>query len=80
MAESKRIACCVPFCRRTASADRFPGADEWICEKHWPLVPRKVKLLKRRVEARMRRKPTVRNHEACMRVWDMCKRYAMPIR
>lgn len=29
-AKPGRIPCCVPFCRRTAAADRYPGCDEII--------------------------------------------------
>jgi hypothetical protein len=25
----------VPFCRRTASREKFPNCDEIICGKHW---------------------------------------------
>jgi hypothetical protein len=43
-----RVACCVPFCRRT-TARQFV---EWICREHWLLIdPRK-----RRVYARQRRR------------------------
>lgn len=46
-----RIACCVPFCKRTAKPERFPGADEWLCTVHWPLVSKTIK----RRRARLRR-------------------------
>jgi hypothetical protein len=32
---SERIACCVPFCRRTAARLRYPDAEEIICGKHF---------------------------------------------
>lgn len=35
MSATDRIACCVPFCRRTASRQKFPDADEIICGKHY---------------------------------------------
>jgi len=44
-----RIPCCVPFCRRTTRNDG--SFTEWICAKHWRLVGRKAKLIKRRAEA-----------------------------
>jgi hypothetical protein len=46
---SDRIPCCVPFCRRTRRDDG--SFSEWICGKHWALVSRKAKLMKRRSEA-----------------------------
>jgi len=42
-----RLPCCVPFCRRTTKAGRF---SEWICGKHWPLVPPELRRLKRGTE------------------------------
>lgn len=36
---SERIPCCVPFCKRTASRDKFPNASEIICGKHWRMAP-----------------------------------------
>ncbi len=42
-----RLLCCVPFCSRTTAK---PFA-EWICAKHWPLVPRKVKAFRRKADA-----------------------------
>ncbi|WP_159953151.1 hypothetical protein [Rhizobium sp. 18065] len=56
-----RISCCVPYCRRTTIGKGF---NEWICGKHWPLVPRSTKAAwrttKKRVRAVIRRKPEYR--------------------
>lgn len=35
-----RLACCVPFCKRTTG--RFSSGD-WICGTHWRAIPRAVK-------------------------------------
>ena len=43
-----RIRCLVPFCRRTRAAGGLP---EWICGKHWALIPAR----RRRAYARARR-------------------------
>lgn len=32
---TSRSPCLVPFCRRTTKGDH-----EWICDKHWPAVPK----------------------------------------
>ena len=44
-----RIACCVPFCRRTCRDDG--SFSEWICGKHWAGV-RKVTKRRRRIADR----------------------------
>lgn len=36
-----RIQCCVPFCKRTHRNDE--GYVEWICQRHWSLVPRRTR-------------------------------------
>ena len=38
-----RISCCVPFCKRTRGDwkhDKLVEGSEWICQDHWPLVPK----------------------------------------
>lgn len=54
-----RISCCVPYCRRTARNDK--GYGEWICGKHWPLVPRSMKRRRRELDRRV---------EKIKRMWD----------
>lgn len=41
-----RLACCVPFCRRTTGRTEF---REWICGDHWRLIDK----AKRRVYGRL---------------------------
>ncbi len=36
---SDRLSCCVPYCRCTTKRN----VSEWICGKHWRLVPRKLR-------------------------------------
>lgn len=73
-----RIRCCVPFCRRTTKAGRF---GEWICAKHWPLVPASLK--RRRAELRRIARRTLdadrlaRISAADARLWERCKRAAV---
>lgn len=50
-AAADRIPCCIPFCRRTAPASRFPDCSEIICGKHWRLAP----VADRRSHSKLRR-------------------------
>lgn len=54
-----RLQCCVPYCRRSMRNDE--GYSEWICGKHWPLVPRALKSRKRQLNRRVKR---------LKRMWD----------
>lgn len=53
-----RVACCVPYCRRTRKPSGFM---EWICSKHWAGVSRRTKQRKkansRFVRRELRRNP-----------------------
>lgn len=42
-----RLCCAVPFCRSTTGKPY----SEWVCAKHWRLVPKKVKAFRRRADA-----------------------------
>ena len=50
-----RIPCIVPFCGRTARADRYPAGAEIICPVHWRGVPVRTKAIYRRACAAERR-------------------------
>lgn len=56
-----RIPCCVPFCRRTIAADRIPPDHEWLCSRHWGLVPQATKRRRRQLKRRVQR---------LKRMWD----------
>lgn len=45
---SDRLRCIVPYCRRTTKAE----FREWVCAKHWTVVP---KALRRAYRTAMRR-------------------------
>lgn len=47
-----RLRCIVPFCRRTAARERFPGAAEFICGIHWRATPKRYRRLLRRIKRR----------------------------
>lgn len=51
-----RVRCAVPFCRRTRRQDgRFA---EYLCQKHWPLVPKNYRRALTRVHRRLRADPS----------------------
>jgi len=64
---TERLTCIVPGCKRTHA----PLWDEWICAKHWPLVPRDM----RRAYAHARRRKKARS--VLVRLWARCKRAAI---
>lgn len=48
MGDLCRLHCIVPSCRRTCDPSRFPNGqayNEWICGKHWSLVPKRLRRL-----------------------------------
>ena len=57
---SNRIACLVPFCRRTAPAEKYEGS-EIICAKHWRAISRQTRAFKTQAE---------RRHSKLLRRWD----------
>lgn len=82
-----RLACCVPFCRRTRRKETY---NEWICAKHWAAVPvtlRKRKaLMYRRYRKQFGNTPywkypagspdrieAVRLDRLCRVTWERCK-------
>lgn len=72
----ERLACCVPFCRRTTRNDE--GYALWICGKHWSLVPYKLRAeynaAKRTARRIIRRRPTSRVAWArADRIWCQCR-------
>ncbi len=54
-----RTSCCVPFCRRTTAG----AGIEWVCNMHWPKVPKPLKerlqlarRIRRRAELRFQKR------------------------
>ncbi len=86
----KRIACEVPFCRRTA-ADCGVEGQEILCQKHYRAVPKDVRsrytALRRSVERRMEVEPAsmpadeqqkiVDDYLELRRMWGDIKRLAI---
>ncbi|MGV7034899.1 hypothetical protein [Methylobacterium symbioticum] len=52
---SARTRCIVPFCGCTAATARIHPSTEWICQRHWRLVPRATKARWWQVKHRRRR-------------------------
>lgn len=79
-----RIACCVPFCRRTRGDRKgwpLTEGDEWICQDHWPLVSKTIKKRRaklRRYLKRLRPGPKVgRVLDIDDRLWAKAKKQAI---
>lgn len=73
----ERITCCVVGCKRTASRQRHPNADEIICAKCWRGIERRTKLMRARI---WRRASRVGWTDGLMHlnslIWQRCKRQA----
>jgi len=73
-----RIACCVPFCKRTAARDGRPETTEIICGRHW----RKARASRRKAYLRLYRRwkmgqATERDHKALDHLWSVIKSEAI---
>lgn len=60
-AAMERVPCIVPFCRRTARAEKHPGSEEIICGKHWRCIPLRI---------RRHRRILNRRHAYLQKRWD----------
>lgn len=74
-----RIACVVPGCRRKRGQRKgeppITEHTEFICRDHWALVPRSLKLLRRRLRRRHGDRP--RGWVADRRIWGRMRRHAI---
>lgn len=71
MTPRPRLACLVPFCRRTRH--NREGFSEWICGKHWPLVPKRWRRYLTAAKRAWRRSPSEANAARCDRLWRRCR-------
>lgn len=71
---SLRISCCVPFCKRTKRKEE--GYSEWICQKHWSLVPAGRRRAYRRIRRQLRQRHEHWNARAD-RIWSRLKKVAI---
>lgn len=78
--QHSRVACIVPFCRRTCSRAWLKERDheEFICGEHYRLVDARLRSLRRKVEKRMRRAVVPEFLERMSgRLWDKAKAQAI---
>jgi hypothetical protein len=71
-----RIACCVPFCRRTF---KHNGEHEVICSRHAQLADKRYRRLLSRIHRRIKR-GTISDAIAeplCRQLWDKIKDQAI---
>lgn len=66
---TNREPCCIVGCKRTTKHTY----SEWICGKHWKLVPRHYRLVWRRLGRRWRSTGTKGSWYAGNRVWRRIK-------
>lgn len=67
---SERIACLAPGCRRTrANPD---GCDEWLCRKHWSMVPTTYRRAYCRAQRRFNKSRDLRQLSITNRLWLRC--------
>lgn len=71
-----RLTCLCPGCKRTAARRRFPDADEWICGKHWPAVPKPMRQRLARARRRIRA-GDLRWRSVEQRMWARCRQRAI---
>ncbi len=67
-----RLTCIAPGCRRSHRNDE--GFAEWLCQKHWVMVPKATRRAYHR--ARRLRRKGAKSGDACARLWARCVRVA----
>lgn len=76
-----RIPCEVPFCRRTARADKYEPGVRIICGKHWRLADRSLRRRWSRLKRLLKRGVTSRVEQRliylCNRLWERALKQAI---
>ena len=75
-----RLPCIVPFCRRSAPKDRWPGATEYLCPKHYPLASKTLRRRLQRIKRRYGPTATITHNRAralSYRLWERIKARAI---
>lgn len=72
-----RLRCCVPFCKGTRGIRKGESElpEEWICSKHWPLVPKRLRRLHGMCKRALKQGRDV--WDVAERTWERCKRAAI---
>lgn len=90
MIKPGRIPCCIPHCGRTADERKYGAGAEIICPVHWRMVPKRLRLLYRKVERRYNDEVAkytpgdtphwalVKYYEQGERLWGKIKKAVMP--
>lgn len=83
---SDRLPCLVPHCRRTRRQEPDPVnvdgqifdlMEEWICPRHWPLVPAEARRIYSAAKRRLRKLQNQKCAAVAARLWRRCKREAI---
>lgn len=69
MDSNPRHECLIEGCRRTKQND--DGYDEWICQKHWSVVPKKYRRLYAMAKRKFKKGHI--DYERVQAIWVRCK-------
>lgn len=73
MTENPRTTCCAFGCKRgTRRIAGGPGLRWFLCAKHWPLVPRRLRRLSSRAYRKAMKTRTKRDWDRVARLWCKC--------
>jgi hypothetical protein len=80
-----RINCCVPHCKRSRKHVAVPVVvedrvvdfgEEWICQKHWVVVPPLLRREHATAKRTVKRVGTFASDLASYQIWQRCKEVA----
>lgn len=74
-----RLPCCIPACRSIGTTKPY---TEWICSRHWGLIPKQQKRAYRRAWNRANGLEwrDAGANAAVARLWKWCKKHASDAR
>lgn len=70
-----RLLCCVPFCHYTRH--NREGFSEWICRRHWMMVPKRWRRWYGIARRRARKFDILVDQNRANSIWDKCKAAAI---
>jgi hypothetical protein len=75
---AERISCVVPFCRRTMKRTaKHHDLSEWMCGRHWRLIPKIKRQVYGRIMRQWRRFRRAGDVARADRIWFRLKREAI---